>query len=404
MDIITSINNVMTILKTIIINQKEEDIHKAMNGDNGITILKDSDGLYKWISVYSNSFRDDDGIPEIISSKSHKDFVDNVDAGIYDYPDLLLWHVDEWKFGKATFVAYDEVEQGVVFAISGGTIDEGKEYVAEALLESGVKWQMSHSMPIGGIRRDIADNTVYAKHVSTEVSVLPGKYAANHLTGFGILEDNMIHSKKRAEIMGELGVSDEFLDKLEASNKDVATNEKETREFKEADVDSEKEDDTEDVVETSEDVTTETTDDASVETEEQVDDSPASDEFDIQALLLGTAKQFEEVFGRIVEVKEAITQIVTAIDVLNKSQKKLEKEFSDEKKAIEREVVAQTPAFSAMYSGIVKSIIGDPDVVLKKEETVDGPEETKPKANTGFGSFIDGFVEKSHVAQGDRNA
>ena len=400
MDIGVAINNAISILRNAIADNN--DVHKNVEYNEGLTILKDSDGSCKWISVYSNSFRDDDSVPEIISSKSHKDFVDGVDAGIYDYPDLLLWHVDEWKFGKATFVAYDQVEPGVVFAIAGGTIDEGKEYVAEALLESGIKWQMSHGMPTGSIKRESVDNTVYAKHVSTELSVLPGKYAANHLTGFGILEDNMIPSKKRAEIMVEMGVSNDFLNELEASNKDVANKESEAREFKETDeVDVEERGTTDEVVETSDDGVDETTVDESVEVEESVDNLPAGGELDIQALLFGAAKQFEEVFSGISEVKEAVVEMATALEVLSKSQRELEDNFANDQKARSEEVVTQTPAFSSMYSGIVKSIIGNSDVVLDKDDEVDGPEEKEEKASTGFGSFIDGFVEKSHMAQGD---
>lgn len=212
----------------------------------------------------------------------------------------------------------------------------------------------------------------------------------------------MIPSKKRAEIMVEMGVSNDFLNELEASNKDVANKESEAREFKETDeVDVEERGTTDEVVETSDDGVDETTVDESVEVEESVDNLPAGGELDIQALLFGAAKQFEEVFSGISEVKEAVVEMATALEVLSKSQRELEDNFANDQKARSEEVVTQTPAFSSMYSGIVKSIIGNSDVVLDKDDEVDGPEEKEEKASTGFGSFIDGFVEKSHMAQGD---
>lgn len=63
-------------------------------------------GLQRWFAIYSNNFRDDDHPSEIISEQSHLNFVDLVDQGIVDYPELWLWHTKGTAWGKADWVAY----------------------------------------------------------------------------------------------------------------------------------------------------------------------------------------------------------------------------------------------------------------------------------------------------------
>jgi hypothetical protein len=354
---------------------------------SGINIIK-SDTGYKWLSIYSNSFRDDDIVPEIISSESHKEFVTMVDKGTYQLPDLYLWHVPEWKFGEATFVAYDEVEPGVGFAIAGGTIDKGREFVADALLESGEQWQMSHGMPTDRIRRNSEDDTVYDKHVTTEVSVLSEIDAANHLTGFGVLEDTMIPTKKRDEIMKKLDVDEGFLDKLEATNKHVATEAKESREYKEA-TDT-VEEVTETVAETVEAVeeTVEETAEAVEEVESLDTEVPTESIIDIQPLM-------DELAG----VKEVIVDLVGAIKMVSDSQKETDEEIVALKKERDDAVIAQTPTFSQFYGAQIKSIIGQPKAeVAEGDKEMTGPPEEKAKNQSGYGSFVDGLVAKSRLS------
>ena len=396
---------------------------------NGLSIIKGNNGRYKWLAVYSNSFRDDDLVPEIISAKSHKEFVDGVDAGIFDYPDLYLWHVPEWKFGKATFVAYDEVEPGVVFAIAGGDIDKGKEFVAEALLESGIQWQMSHGMPTGSISRYVEDATIYAKYSSTELTVLPEVYAANHLTGFGVLEDNMIPNKKRTEIMDKLGVTGEQLDSLEASNKNVADNEKSVREFKEAAdtaiSDEEQVSDTPqkdaeaetlvdgntldvvidesittpaDVVVDDLDVSNDTTIVEEV-VEEVVEDTP-SGEMDLQALVSAFSKQLDAITADISGIKEVVVGTVSALEEFKSKTDEINSRIDGIDKAANDEVVVQTPLFSEIYGQRIKSIIGDVGAVVESDDKLTGPEEKSAGVVTDrFGSFVGELVANSKMTQ-----
>jgi len=394
----TTIDRLLGVV-SLMLNKEKKDAVKSQPEivfKEGLTIIKGDSG-YKWLGIYSNSFRDDDNVPEIISSGSHKEFVTSVDGGTYQQPDLLLWHVPEWKFGKATFVAYDEVEPGVVFAIAGGTIDEGKEFVADALLESGEQWQMSHGMPTDKIRRSDVDDTIYDKHVTTEVSVLSGIHAANHLTGFGVLEDDMIPTKKRDEIMGKLGVDDGFLDKLEAKNVNIAAQAKDDKEFKEVTDETAK--DSEDIVT---DVVAEATDvvestetiaeEIVAEVAEEVPDETAHPEatLDVQSLM-------DELSG----VKEVIVDLVNAVKMINDSQKETDDEIKAIKKEKADEVVAQTPTFSQVYGAKIKSIIGQKEAeVVSTDEKMTGPPEEKATSpvETKYGSFVDGLVAKSRIS------
>ncbi len=394
----TTIDRLLGVV-SLMLNKEKKDAIKFQPEivfKEGLTIIKGDSG-YKWLGIYSNSFRDDDNVPEIISSGSHKEFVTNVDGGTYQQPDLLLWHVPEWKFGKATFVAYDEVEPGVVFAIAGGTIDEGKEFVADALLESGEQWQMSHGMPTDKIRRSDVDNTIYNKHVTTEVSVLSGIHAANHLTGFGVLEDDMIPTKKRDEIMGKLGVDDGFLDKLEAKNVNIAAQAKDDKEFKEVTDETAKDSEevvtdvvaeTTDVVESTETIAEETV----AEVVEEVPDETAHPEatLDVQSLM-------DELSG----VKEVVVDLVNAVKMINDSQKETDDEIEAIKKEKADEVVAQTPTFSQVYGAKIKSIIGQKEAeVVSTDEKMTGPPEEKATSpvETKYGSFVDGLVAKSRIS------
>lgn len=362
--------------------------------EGDLQIIKDATG-YKWLAVYTNSFRDEDLVPEIISSKSQKAFVGNVDAGKYEYPELQLWHNPKWKFGKATVVAFDEVEPGIVFGIAGGVIDKDKEYVAEALLASGVAWKNSHGMPTGEIVRSRGDGTIYDKHITTEITVLPPQYAANPLTGFGLLgEKGMIPDEKKAEIMGNLGVGKDVLLRLESSNKAATEVEKGSREYKEKNMD-EQDVQTEVQPET---VAAEVTEQVTEEVTTQTEETPDLPGFDPQAILDSN----KELMTEITEIKGALDAVAGALETVGIAQKNLTERVDAVEKEKDDEVVAQTPTYSAAFKSRIDSIVGNPKAEVTeekgKEETLTkGPEVTEPTAkSTQFGStFLAGLVEKS---------
>lgn len=198
----------------------------SLTKEQPLAFWKSASGQWMWLARYSDSFRDDDWpVKEIVSSASHKYSIEMIDKGIYPMPELWLWHEPAWRWGEATVVAYDEVEPGVGFAMAGGTVDKGKEWIAEAINKSN-HVLVSHGMPRPYVVRDASDPSIIAKHMTYEVSPLPSKRAAIKRTGFVVFQkgvDTMaVTDEKRTEMAAALGVSENALKSLEEQNKDIA--------------------------------------------------------------------------------------------------------------------------------------------------------------------------------------
>lgn len=176
----------------------------------GFTLWKEASGQYRWFTFYSNNFRDDDHPSEIISKESHERFVEMVDKGIVDYPELWLWHVPV-AWGKADWLAYTD---GV--ALASGTVFPQYNHVAEALSkEKGLA--TSHGMPKTLIVYDDKDKSVIRFHITKEISPLPLRRAANKRTGFLILKDvdMPLDADKRDWLINTAKLKPEFVKSLE---------------------------------------------------------------------------------------------------------------------------------------------------------------------------------------------
>lgn len=199
--------------------------------NSSFTLYKDTSGEYRWISLYSNNFRDDDHPSEIISEESHRTFVEMVDKGIVPYPQLWLWHVP-YVWGQADFVDYVNG-----FAIASGTVFPGQEEIAESLINEK-SLATSHGMPKSLILRDPVDKSVIKFHITQEISPLPQYAAANKRTGFVVLqgdEEMPFTSEKRAFLEGrklspaKIKSLEEYVDNLAKVAKEAGV------EFKELD-------------------------------------------------------------------------------------------------------------------------------------------------------------------------
>lgn len=191
-----------------------------------LMVWKDKDtGQWRWLARYSNNFRDRDVPPEIISANSHRRFVTRVDKGLAPYPELQLWHERNWTIGKATWVAFDEVVgEDVGFAMAAGYFLPGCEQVAEKLSEAkDVK--LSHGMPVATVQRDKDDDSIIIEHDTSEVTVLPARFAANEITGFMTIKkeaEMAISDEKRNTLINEWGIKPNLLDEVEESNVSAA--------------------------------------------------------------------------------------------------------------------------------------------------------------------------------------
>ena len=134
------------------------------------TAFKDDVGLWRWISLTSNKFKDREG--EIFSAEAHKEYVEYATA-FKHFPELWLWHTPGSKLGMADFVDYTDG-----FVVHSGTFDEGKEAVA-ASLAATKDLAVSH-----GFKYRAADKEdgVYEWYRTFEVSALPAARAANAWT------------------------------------------------------------------------------------------------------------------------------------------------------------------------------------------------------------------------------
>ena len=337
------VGGVLQFFKDKLPKKKEKEVV-----DHGLMIWKEGD-LYRWVSIYTNKYRDEDVPPEILAEAAHEQFVKEVEAGEQPYPELWHWHTPGTRWGVADLLHFDK-DTG--FMVASGWVDKGHEVEAETIMAlDSIK--TSHGMPEEFIKRDDKDNTVITNYASREISDLPARYAANQLTGFSILkevEEKMIPEDKKAYFR-QVGMTDEAISALEV---DMGAKAKaaEGLEFKEAE---------EPVVEPTE---------TPVVEEPGVEASPVTR---------------EEVAEAIVETVKPIAEVVTAIA---EGMKELRK--SDETKIAE---ISQDIPAASIGAIIAKSwsVIGTDKTRLdgRKKASKDSPEETEPtKAVTGIG-FID---------------
>ena len=182
---------------------------ETQNNKSYFLCKQGSDGIWRWVAIFSNKYRDEDNPPEILSEASHLDFVKAVDDGEWEMPELWLAHIPGTKWGTTQLVAYDTANG---FSLAAGTVDEGKEAIAEALNSlPPERVGVSHGMPRKEIQRDETDASVLVRYRSKEISPLPLTMAANKLTGFGVKEMN-ISQEKEAKLREQWG--DETVDRI----------------------------------------------------------------------------------------------------------------------------------------------------------------------------------------------
>jgi hypothetical protein len=309
----------------------------------GVMFTKQEDGRWRWLATYSNSFIDKEN--EVITANSHLRFEKMVDAGEYDYPELWLHHEEGWRFGVADFVATDVVDKDVVFAVAGGLVDEGKEWLAEQLstLDLGV----SHGMPITDIVRDSTDSSHIIQHRTVEISPLIRSMEANDLTSFIISnkESHMPVSTSKRELYTQRGLDPDALLELEQVNgqsTDKALTE--GRIHKEVDVPN-----TEEVAEVI------ATPDQTPEADDAVLEAVKSMQLQVESIATSATAGF----GAIVKQIEELGNRVAAIETKEADTKSL------------------TPA--ASLDAVVQSVIGRAETKVdgRTKEAKLGPVETK---------------------------
>lgn len=137
-------------------------------------IFKTGDNYY-WIARHTNNFEDLDG--EILSEKSHDDYIARVDMGIVPTPELWIWHTEGTRLGQADTLFR---EGHFVYAV-GHFDDTPQAQKAISYFEKAYDLGLSHGFtaPEWAFK-----DGVYDRYNTFEISVLPNKAAANPYTSF----------------------------------------------------------------------------------------------------------------------------------------------------------------------------------------------------------------------------
>lgn len=177
---------------------------KARNDEQPVNLaaFKNKKGEWLYAGTFSNMYRDQDGIPEILSSAAHKRYADMVMSGEHEIPKLFVAHM-ELPVGEAEVVGYDD--SGFAFVL--GKYYEDYYFVAEAISKNPAPLGMSHGFWESTVKRDENDRTIITEYYSHEHSPLPIGEAANVLTSFANLQKgmNMLDERTRANVRDTLG-------------------------------------------------------------------------------------------------------------------------------------------------------------------------------------------------------
>ncbi len=363
-----------------------------------LMLWKDVDGLYKWVTVYSNKYRDEDRVPEIISEKSHKAFEYLVDEGIVPAPELWLWHIPGTAWGKSDMVTYSDG-----FSIAFGHVLPGFEFVAEGLMKAmdeGDDIAVSHGMPGQFIVRSKEDPTVIDFHITREISVLPRSSAANKLTGFVVFKeegdsDMPLPDEKKQWLMAKFDLDPDTISKLETGlAKQAEAADKAGIESKESD-DAKAESTPDETTEQKEEESTDPVLDVENKKEEKVDETASKE--DDKPL---SRDEIAEAMNAVVGVfRDGLKEISDRLNDMESQVKELQVENTQETK----ERIEQIPTDS-LVDMVHMNIIGKDGARVdgRNKLAKDGPEETEPITPSATGvPVIDRLMAGSQVTASD---
>lgn len=140
-------------------------------------VFKTADGKMAWVARYTGKFIDRES--EILADQAHDDYVQRVQSGSADMPELWMWHAEGTKHGQAVYVW-----KSGGFVCAAGYIDDtapGRKAFAFYEKNSG-KIKLSHMFYF-----DHADKVdgVYTKyHFTREITTLPDGAEAFPYTSF----------------------------------------------------------------------------------------------------------------------------------------------------------------------------------------------------------------------------
>jgi hypothetical protein len=358
----------------ILARGKKNPFAKELNGKS-ILFTKEGEQM-RWLTDFSNNFRDRDNPPEILASIAHEQFVKEIDEGLWPMPELWWWHIPGTRLGQADWVGYDK-ENGI--ALASGYIDKGMEPIAEAIDHYPEKIGTSHGMIVPLLERDSNDPSTIVGYVSREISALPARAAANTLTEIHIgKEMNMALTQEKRTSLELLGYSPEQIEDNERRNQAKA------EEAKAAGIESK---------EAEGETTNEEVVEASVEaSEEKPPDEPTEEaEEVIEGEKPVTHAELEETIKALVK---AVTDIVTPIRAEQNKQATVLAQIETKAKESAMKELSGTPTASmgAIVAREMRAAGNPANLVDGRSSLVkSGPPEAP--ANTGLPTFLQKIIQ-----------
>lgn len=198
-------------------NSNEKDLQPS-----SILVYKDLTGGYRWFGWVSNKWRDRDANAnplkggEILTSESHKSYVELLDADPSLAPEFWSWHTP----GTARKSPADWWDYADGFLVMSGPLTEEEANALLSVEKSGVKLGMSHGFfPL----RTSKSQGWIEEYYSFEVSDLPVRFAANPWTGLQTISQEVkemgFQPDKRKYLVTLLG--EDKVQDLEKSTQDM---------------------------------------------------------------------------------------------------------------------------------------------------------------------------------------
>lgn len=390
-------------LKDIFVNDddgettQQSDIADATD----FMLWKDADTEeWRWLTSYSNNLVDRE--KEIISARSHRYFIEQVEKGTEPYPELWLWHIPQWKIGQADFLAYDENDNGVGFAVASGTIDKGCEPIATWLSEQE-DFLVSHGMPIYSIVRDPEDERVLIQHVTREISPLPGWAAANQRLVFAMSKkeaDMAIDRDVKKKLITERGLPEEVIENLEARNSETAKDAEDKEvEHKEVEVSTENveataEVEAEDAQEAEAEV--EETEAETPEVEDETDEEKPNVDFESPPSRKEVAETFAPVLKAMNDTMENILNRIKELEAKVEAKEKSDAEKEQEQKDLQYVPPASLAALMAEKMGKTGVPVEGELADLKESKPKEADIEKEGDHPIGI-SLIDEMIKRSRT-------
>lgn len=195
-------------------DEQKSNLRKRLNAvkalRSGFKVIKSIDGRDRWLGWVTNNFLDRDG--EILTEKSHQEYIEYLDANPSEAPELWTFHIKGTaRKNKADFWGHVNG-----FVVMGGELTPQE---AKSFNELGDTLDLAMSHGFFVYRKD---GNEIGRYRTFEVSVLPRDEAANPWTDFTTVYEVNSMSKLTAK-QRELAVQlhgEDFIQDLEESTKD----------------------------------------------------------------------------------------------------------------------------------------------------------------------------------------